>query len=49
VGQIGLPAWTVQAPRPHRPEIWHFDAFGFILTRLIERYPLPEHIATDDT
>jgi hypothetical protein len=47
VARFGLPAFLLQPPRKHRPDIWHFDAFGFVLERLTEAYPLPEGI--DDT
>lgn len=44
-GRIGLrPAW-LEPPRPRRPDIWHFDAFGHVLARLLAAYPLPNPIA----
>ena len=44
VARFGLPEFLIQAPRPHRPDVWHFDAFGRVLERLAEAYPLPEEI-----
>jgi hypothetical protein len=44
VAPFGLPQSLIQPPRPRRPEIWHFDAFGRVLDRLIAAYPLPDHI-----
>src|SRR5947209_19159064 len=29
---FGLPDAFLKPPRPHRPDIWHFDAFGWALT-----------------
>jgi hypothetical protein len=40
-GRFGLPARLIQPPRRHRPGIWHFDAFGPMLTRLQSAYPPP--------
>lgn len=42
--RFGLPGWLRQAPRPHRPDVWHFDVFGEVLTRLIAAHPLPPGI-----
>ena len=39
--QFGLPERLIQPPRRHRPGIWHFDAFGPMLTRLQAAYPPP--------
>jgi hypothetical protein len=44
VAGFGLPEFLIQAPRPHRPDVWHFDAFGPVLERLAKVYPLPEDI-----
>ena len=44
VAPFGLPEFLIQAPRPHRPDVWHFDAFGHVLERLAEAYPLPQDI-----
>jgi hypothetical protein len=46
VGRFGLPEFLLQPPRKHRPDIWHFDAFGRALDRLVEAYPLPLDIDT---
>ena len=42
--RFGLTAARIQPPRAHRPDIWHFDAFGHVLERLQAAYPLPEGI-----
>jgi hypothetical protein len=42
--RFGLPEVLLKPPRPHRPTIWHFDAFGWALARLESAYPLPEGI-----
>jgi hypothetical protein len=47
VARFGLPEFLIQPPRRHRPDVWHFDAFGRVLERLAEAYPVPEHL--DDT
>lgn len=39
--QFGLREAAIQAPRAHRPDIWHFDAFGYVLERLEAAYPPP--------
>jgi hypothetical protein len=44
VATFGLPSFLVQPPRRNRPDIWHFDAFGHVLERLAEAYPLPGDI-----
>jgi hypothetical protein len=44
VARFGLPEFLIQPPRPHRPDVWHFDAFGVVLERLAEAYPLPDDI-----
>lgn len=41
---FGLRREWLEAPRRHRPEVWHFDAFGPLLERLLEVYPLPAAI-----
>lgn len=41
---VGLPGWLLQEPRPHRPEVWHFDAFGEVFDRLVAAHPVPEGI-----
>jgi hypothetical protein len=46
VAPFGLPERVIQPPRERRPDVWHFDAFGVVLKRLISAYPLPEHIGT---
>jgi hypothetical protein len=39
--RFGLrPAW-IEPPRPHRPDIWHFDVFGSTLRDLEGAYPPP--------
>lgn len=40
-GSFGLRAAWMEPPRRHRPDIWHFDVFGPLLLRLLDRYPLP--------
>ena len=40
--RCGLPEWLIQAPRRHRPDVWHFDAFGPVLARLQTAYPPPD-------
>jgi hypothetical protein len=42
--RFGLPAWLLKPPRPHRPDIWHFDAFGWVLDLLQIDYPPPTDI-----
>jgi hypothetical protein len=44
VAPLGLPILAIQAPRRHRPDVWHFDAFGRVLERLTAAYPLPDDI-----
>jgi hypothetical protein len=41
VAPLGLPERVIQPPRRHRPDIWHFDAFGWVLDRLKAAYPPP--------
>ena len=36
---LGLREAFIQRPRRHRPDIWHFDAFGWVLERLLAAYP----------
>lgn len=43
-GRFGLVEAWISAPRPHRPAVWHFDAFGWALRRLQEAHPLPDDI-----
>lgn len=42
--RVGLRAAWIEPPRRHRPDLWHFDAFGGVLARLLADYPLPEGI-----
>jgi hypothetical protein len=42
--RFGLPERLIKEPRPHRPDIWHFDAFGWVLDLLQEDYPLPDGV-----
>jgi hypothetical protein len=44
VAQFGMPAFLLQAPKPHRPDVWHFDAFGEVLRRIEEAYPPPDRV-----
>jgi hypothetical protein len=44
VATFGLPARLIQAPKPHRSDIWHFDFFGKALDRLVAAYPPPADI-----
>jgi hypothetical protein len=39
--RFGLREASISPPRRHRPDIWHFDAFGRALERLEAAYPLP--------
>src|SRR4051812_20226901 len=39
--RFGLREERLQPPRPHRPDVWHFDAFGHVLERLVTAYPPP--------
>jgi hypothetical protein len=41
---FGLHEALIRPPRAHRPDIWHFDAFGRALVRLQVVYPLPDGI-----
>ena len=41
---LGLREAWLEPPRRHRPDIWHFDVFGPLLTRLQATYPLPSGI-----
>ena len=45
---FGLREAFLQPPRPHRPDIWHFDAFGPVLKRLVAAYPPPDVIDEGD-
>lgn len=42
--RFGLREGWIEPPRRHRPDIWHFDAFGRVLDQLVEVYPLPAHV-----
>jgi hypothetical protein len=44
VARFGLREALIQTPRRHRPDVWHFDAFGRVLDHLAEIYPLPADI-----
>lgn len=44
VSRFGLWEALLKPPRPHRPDIWHFDAFGWALDLLVADYPLPDQI-----
>jgi len=46
--RFGLPEARVQQPRNHRPDVWHFDAFGGVLERLEKAYPPPAGIYEND-
>lgn len=39
--RCGLRAAWIEPPRPRRPDLWHFDAFGDVLRRLEAAYPPP--------
>jgi len=39
--RFGLREAWIEPPRHHRPDIWHFDAFGGVLERLEATYPPP--------
>ena len=43
--RFGLRAAWIEPPRPHRPDLWHFDAFGEVLARLEAAYPPPARLA----
>jgi hypothetical protein len=43
-GRFGLWEPRIQPPRAHRPDIWHFDAFGCSLELLETSYPVPPGI-----
>lgn len=42
--RFGLPERLLKPPRPHRPDIWHVDAFGWVLELIGETHPPPPHI-----
>lgn len=42
--RFGLPPFLIKPPRSHRPDVWHFDAFGWVLDDLIAAYPPPDTI-----
>jgi hypothetical protein len=46
--RFGLTESRIQRPRPHRPEVWHFDAFGVVLSRLEAAYPPPDGIDEEE-
>lgn len=46
--RFGLREVWLEPPRRHRPEIWHYDAFGPLLDRVYRAYPLPETIRRED-
>lgn len=39
--RFGLRAAWIEPPRAHRADLWHFDAFGDVLARLVAAYPPP--------
>ena len=45
--RFGLSATSLEAPRPYRPDIWHFDLYGATLERLTDAYPLPTAVVDD--
>ena len=45
--RFGLAASSLQAPRPYRPDIWHFDLYGATLERLADAHPPPAGLADD--
>lgn len=45
-GRLGLRESWLEPPRRHRPDIWHFDVFGPLLTRVQALYPPPPGIDT---
>ena len=46
--EFGLREAWLEPPRRHRPEIWHYDAFGPLLVHLLRAHPLPATIASED-
>jgi hypothetical protein len=42
--RLGIEQVKLTSPRPYRPDIWHFDAFGRVLIALCELYPPPPEI-----
>jgi hypothetical protein len=46
---FGLRPDLLKSPRPHRPDIWHFDAFGWVLEDLKAIYPPPEGVEDERT
>ena len=42
--RFGLREAWIEPPRPRHPDIWHFDAFGWVLDRLVAAYPPPPDI-----
>ena len=47
VTRFGLREASIEPPRPRRPDIWHFDAFGRVLERLERAYPPPQHLVRE--
>jgi hypothetical protein len=47
VARFGLPPLLIKPPKPHRPDVWHFDAFGWVLDNLMFSYPPPFSIDGD--
>jgi hypothetical protein len=43
-GGFGLSEARIQPPRAHRPDVWHFDAFGQVLERLEAAFPPPDDL-----
>lgn len=44
VGQFGMPEFLIRPPRRHRPDVWHFDAFSWVLDAIQRQYPLPPEV-----
>lgn len=42
--RFGLRAAWIEPPRPHRADLWHFDAFGDVLAHLAAAYPPPRPV-----
>lgn len=42
--RLGFPDRSLKPPRPHRPDIWHYDAFGWVLDHLKVLYPPPRGV-----
>jgi hypothetical protein len=41
---LGLERVKLSPPRPNRADIWHFDAFAWVLDVLVQTYPPPAEI-----